>query len=63
MTGSAIIAFREGLWMSLPFILLFGLGYGWLAAGELWDRGRRLVSGARSVPEGVSGELRTVGSS
>ncbi len=36
MLGSGWIAMQEGLWQSLPFVVLFGSGYAWLALGEAW---------------------------
>lgn len=62
MSASAVVALRAGLYMALPFILLFGLGYGWLAFGELRDRLRHFASPERTRPEPVRGELRTVAS-
>ncbi len=29
------VAVQQGLWGSLPFVALFGVGYGWMALGEL----------------------------
>ncbi len=36
MAGSAVIAIQHGLFATLPFLVLFGAGYGWLGMGELF---------------------------
>ena len=36
MAACAVVAFQQGLWGSLPFVVLFGSGYAWLALAELW---------------------------
>jgi hypothetical protein len=60
MAGSAVLALREGLFLTLPFVLLFGGGYAWLTFAELLERQRGL--GARPAhPDPVPGELRTIG--
>jgi hypothetical protein len=35
MAVCGIVAVQEGFWGSLPFVLLFGSGYVWLALGDL----------------------------
>ncbi len=40
MVLSVFVAWSRGLYFSLPILLLFGAGYGWLAVGELLDRRR-----------------------
>lgn len=51
MAVSGWIAIQQGLWGSLPFVLLFGSGYTWLALGEF-----RAISAAPPAPQQV--ELR-----
>lgn len=34
------LAIRAGLWASIPFVILFGVGYAWTGVGDLLDRGR-----------------------
>lgn len=34
MAACGIVAFQQGLWQSLPFVVLFGSGYAWLALAE-----------------------------
>ena len=36
MAVCGVVAFQQGLWESLPFVVLFGSGYAWLAWAELW---------------------------
>ena len=50
MLGSGWIAIQQGLWQSLPFVVLFGSGYAWLALGDRWPARRS------GCPSGV--ELR-----
>jgi hypothetical protein len=38
MVASGGMALHHGLYMSLPFVLLFGLGYAWVTGAELMDR-------------------------
>ncbi len=40
MACSTVLALRWGLYPTLPFLLLFGFGWGWLGVGELVERGR-----------------------
>ena len=51
MAICGIVAVAQGLWASLPFVLLFGSGYAWLALGDL------LVSAG--PPKAPAVELRT----
>ncbi len=37
MALSCAIAVQQGLWGSLPFVLLFGTGYAWMALGDLQE--------------------------
>ena len=37
MVGSLVVALHQGLFASIPFVLLFGGGYGWLTWGEVRD--------------------------
>ena len=58
----AVVAVREGLFMTLPFLALFGTGYAWLALGEVRDilKGgdRETATGRPPVDLDVDGDLR-----
>jgi cellulose synthase/poly-beta-1,6-N-acetylglucosamine synthase-like glycosyltransferase len=45
MACSAVLALRWALFPTLPFLLLFGVGWGWLGLGELLERGRLAAAG------------------
>jgi len=62
MTASAIVAVQERFYTALPFILLFGFGYAWVAFAEIRDRFRSLAPSEGAIPEPVPVELSTVGS-
>jgi hypothetical protein len=60
MVGSAVLAVRERLFFALPFVLLFGLGYLWVALAEVRDRFHDRRSGVRAVAEPVRAEWSPV---
>jgi cellulose synthase/poly-beta-1,6-N-acetylglucosamine synthase-like glycosyltransferase len=54
MVASGGLALHHGLYMSIPFVLLFGLGYAWVTGAELMDRISPLGGRRAATPEEVA---------